>query len=90
MVGWHHQFNGHEFEQNLGDSEGQGSLACCRPCLHKEDTTKQLNNKGIGAKEDNEVETQDDTQVSDFLQMGRMMLSRWDVERQVQGDMLWK
>ena len=52
--------------------------------------TYQLNNKGIGAKEDNEVETQDDTQVSDFLQMGRMMLSRWDVERQVQGDMLWK
>ena len=28
MVGWHHQFNGHEFEQTLGDSEGQGSLAC--------------------------------------------------------------
>ena len=27
-VGWHHQFNGHEFEQILGDSEGQGSLAC--------------------------------------------------------------
>ena len=29
MVGWHHWFNGHEFEQTLGDSEGQGSLACC-------------------------------------------------------------
>ena len=29
MVGWHHQLNGHEFEQALGDSEGQGSLACC-------------------------------------------------------------
>ena len=28
MVGWHHQFDGHEFEQTLGDSEGQGSLAC--------------------------------------------------------------
>ena len=28
MVGWHHQFNGHEFEQTLGDGEGQGSLAC--------------------------------------------------------------
>ena len=28
MVGWHHQFNGHEFEQALGDGEGQGSLAC--------------------------------------------------------------
>ena len=26
MVGWHHWFNGHEFEQSLGDSEGQGSL----------------------------------------------------------------
>ena len=29
MVGWYHQFNGHEFEQTPGDSEGQGSLACC-------------------------------------------------------------
>ena len=29
MVGWHHPFNGHEFEQTLGDSEGQRSLACC-------------------------------------------------------------
>ena len=29
MVGWYHQLNGHEFEQTLGDSEGQGSLACC-------------------------------------------------------------
>ena len=26
MVGWHHQLNGHEFEQDLGDGEGQGSL----------------------------------------------------------------
>ena len=26
MVGWHHQFNGHEFEQALEDGEGQGSL----------------------------------------------------------------
>ena len=29
MVGWHHRLNGHEFEQTLGDSEGQGSLAWC-------------------------------------------------------------
>ena len=28
MVGWHHQLSGHEFEQTLGDSEGQGGLAC--------------------------------------------------------------
>ena len=27
MVGWHPQLNGHEFEQTLADSEGQGSLA---------------------------------------------------------------
>ena len=31
MVGWHHQLNAHEFEQGLGDSEGQGSLAGCSP-----------------------------------------------------------
>ena len=36
MVGWHHRFNGHEFEQTLGDIEGQGSLACCSPLGHKE------------------------------------------------------
>ena len=29
MVGWHHQFNGHKFEQTLAGSEGQGSLVCC-------------------------------------------------------------
>jgi len=46
MVGWHHRLNGHEFEQTPGDSEGQGSLACCSPWGHKElDTTSQLNNK---------------------------------------------
>ena len=27
-VGWHHRLNGHEFEQALGDGEGQGNLAC--------------------------------------------------------------
>ena len=29
MVGWNHQLNGHEFEQTLGECEGQGSLVCC-------------------------------------------------------------
>ena len=43
-VGWHHQLNGHEFEQASGDGEGQGSLACCSPGGHKEsDTTERLN-----------------------------------------------
>ena len=31
IVGWHHQLNGHEFEQALGIGDGQGSLACCSP-----------------------------------------------------------
>ena len=45
MVGWHHQLNGHEFEQTLGDGEGQVSLACCSPWGRKEsDTTEQLHN----------------------------------------------
>ena len=44
MVGWYHQFNEHEFEQNLADSEGQGSLECCSSWGHKEsDTTYCLN-----------------------------------------------
>ena len=44
MVGWHHWFNGHEFEQTLGVGDGQGSLACCSPWGHKEsDTTEWLN-----------------------------------------------
>ena len=44
MVGWHHGLDGHEFEQAPGDSEGQGSLACCSPRGRKEsDMTEQLN-----------------------------------------------
>ena len=45
MVGWHHQLDGHEFEQALGDGDGQGSMVCCSPLGHKEsDTTEWLNN----------------------------------------------
>ena len=41
MVGWQHQLNKHEFEQALGDGEGQGSLVCCSPWSHEElDTTE--------------------------------------------------
>ena len=37
-----------EFEQALGDGEGQGSLACCSPWALKEsDTHKQMNNKEV-------------------------------------------
>ena len=46
MVGWYHHLNAHEFEQTLGDSEGQGSLAWynawgCKEC----DITEWLNNQ---------------------------------------------
>ena len=45
MTGWHHPHDGHEFEQSLGDSEGQGSLLCCSPWGHVEsDMTECLNN----------------------------------------------
>ena len=45
MAGWHHQPNGHEFEQALGVGEGQGSLACCSPWGRKElDMTEPLSN----------------------------------------------
>ena len=44
MVRWHHQFDGHEFEQAPRVGDGQGNLACCSPRGHKEsDTTEQLN-----------------------------------------------
>ena len=39
MVVWHHRLNAREFEQALGDGEGQGSLACCSPWGHIESDT---------------------------------------------------
>ena len=45
MVGWHHQLNEHEYEQTLGNSEGQERLACFSPQACKElDTTGPMNN----------------------------------------------
>ena len=44
LVGWHHQLNRHEFEQTLGDGEGQGDLVCNSPQDHTQsDITDQLN-----------------------------------------------
>ena len=43
MVGWHHQLDGHKFEQALGVADGQGSLACCSPWDHKESDKTELN-----------------------------------------------
>ena len=36
MVGWHHRLNGYEFQQALGNGEGQGCLVCCSPGGRKE------------------------------------------------------
>ena len=45
MIGWQHQFDGHEFEQVPGLGDGQGSPACCSPWGGKElDTNERLNN----------------------------------------------
>ena len=44
MVGWHHQLDGHEFEQTPGVGEEQASQVWCRPWGYKElDTTERLN-----------------------------------------------
>ena len=44
MVGWHHQLDGHEFEQALGVGDGQGSLLCCSSWGRKEsDMTERMN-----------------------------------------------
>ena len=48
MIGWYHQLDGREFQQALGNGEGQGSLACCSPWDYKElDTTERLNNNKL-------------------------------------------
>ena len=44
MAGWHHQFNGHEFEWTPRDGVGQGGLVCCDSWgLKESDTTEWLN-----------------------------------------------
>ena len=49
MVEWYHWLNGHEFEQTLGDAEGQGSLVCCHPWGFKEsDMTERLKAATLG------------------------------------------
>jgi len=45
MVGWHHQLNGHEFEQTLGVDDGQGGLACYSPGVH----TKLVMTEGLSS-----------------------------------------
>ena len=44
MVGWHHQLNGHEFGQTLGDRDGQGGLSCYVHGAAELDMAEQLKN----------------------------------------------
>ena len=51
MVGWYHRLSGHEFEQDPGDGEGQGSPVCCGSWGHKElDVTEQLNSNSSNGR----------------------------------------
>ena len=44
MVGWHHQLDGHWFEQTVGVGDGQGGLVYCSPWSRTEsDTIERLN-----------------------------------------------
>ena len=48
MIGWHHLFNGYEFEQALGNGKRQGSLVCCSPWGYKEsDMTERLSSHNV-------------------------------------------
>ena len=53
----HHQLNGHESEQTPGDSEGQGSLACCSSWVAKSDMIQQLNNNNYHSLCSHHLET---------------------------------
>ena len=60
LVGWHHDLNGHEFEQTLGDSDGQGSLACTWGCKDLDLIEGLNNNKSLQQfkkKKDTEIHT---------------------------------
>ena len=47
---------GQEFEQALGDGEGQGSLACCSPWgLKGSDMTEPLNNNQLSGHESEQI-----------------------------------
>ena len=55
MVGWHQQLNGHEFEQTIGDSEGQGGLVCCSPWGRRESAaTQRLNSNNSEPETDSQ------------------------------------
>ena len=83
MVGWHHWFSGHVFEQTPGDSEGQGSLACCSLWGRKElDTTERMSNR----------ESSSATSFTQCLLSDRVLRRKETSHRSFEGEILvsWK
>ena len=77
MVGWYHRLNGHEFEQALGDGEGQRSLMCCSPWGHKElEMTEHLINNEKRVIRLNEVRGAG-ASICAFVRRGRTSLAVW-------------
>ena len=58
VVGWHHQLDGHVFDQTPGDSEGQGSLGCCSPLGGKvgHNLATERQQKQVGPKPEQHIE----------------------------------
>ena len=91
MVGWHHQLNGHNFEQAPGVGDGQGSLACCSPWLAKswiwlsdwtELSASQWSWIAVTMTSSCWVlRVQSEVQVSLDAQTNQAMLSSWEVSR---------
>ena len=78
MVRWHHQLNGHESEQTLGGSEGQGSLACCSSWSCKElDMTEWLNSSNSRGKRKGPI----------FWKNGQVVSAVVETEHRPQGSM---
>ena len=69
MVGWHHRLNGHDFEQPLGDGEGQGSLACCcKESTQLSDWTTKCETAYCSSKSEN-----------DMIRQSQKVLLLWNV-----------
>ena len=94
MVGWHHQFNGHELGQTSGDAEGQGGLMCCSPWGRKEsDVTWRLNsNCRIIPSVGESICTYTVTEKYQELRDGRLCISSvpWTPERNPRSHHSWE
>ena len=83
LVGWHHWLNGHEFEQALGDGDGQGSLVCCSPggCRVRHDWVTTTTTKGKDESDNLTLEVQGVHEVimAESIPEARTLNSYWMV-----------